>query len=259
MRHFVAWPAFNIQKSNATAREWARMGWKVAVAIDASIPELALHPQNVTCHIPPLRIKEWKGYYDCMAHLVRQLATLYAADIVACAAEGVLPDPQARAVVVGAAFATKFPNGFGCLQPTADPWRPEQSGDSANEIAKGRRMHATPSTLERCESPILGRPFIMEAYGGKGPWAEKYRQYFGDVELHDVASRMGVMWKNPQLLHKREHWSRFGGTMQPYQARNFDKWYEKDFAMYRARKYKDFPGSERKSKLLLPGNGIVMP
>lgn len=264
MINFACWPTADIQRSNATAREWARLGWQVAVCVDSVIPEHRITPATVTSHVPPLRVNQWRGYYDAMRALMRSLCLSYRADIVVAGADNILPDPDARAAVVGAAFASRFPNSMGVLQPVGEPWKPTASGDSAQPglDAPGRRMHATPSTLERCESPVLGRAFILETYGGQGPWHEGYKQYFGDVELFEVAKKMGVLWQNPALRHQRAHWSQSGGpSMKPYQTANYDRWYEADQAMLKARRYKLFEGAEaRRSAIVLPGaNGLALP
>lgn len=258
MRCFVCWPTVSITRSNDTAREWARMGWQVAVAIDADLPEWAVTPDKIVSHVPPLLVREWGGYYSAVSYMARALCLSHKADIVVAGADNIYPDPQAKAVVVGAAFATKFPNGFGVLQPIRDAYSVSRRGDSARDYMPGRSMHATPPTTERCESPVLGRAWILDMYQGKGPYSEKYRQYFGDVELHDVAQKMGVLWKNPQILHRRDHWARpGGGDMQPHQRANFDRWYEKDYAMYRARRHREFPESERRERSA--GGGLILP
>ena len=258
MISFVCWPAVSIKRSNETARAWARLGWKVAIAIDASIPEMAVRPDTVVSHVPPLRVKEWKGYYNTINFLAKALCNSFSADIVVCASDSILPSPEQKSFLVGGAFAQHFPNGFGVCQALGEVWKPEKRGSSGRDYMPGRLMHATPDSSERCESPILGRAWILEANKGKGPYSDKYAQYWADVELHDVASRMGVLWKNKAILHRQEHWSKPGGPpMEPYQVKNFDRWYEKDYAMYRTRRQKEFPDSER--GIGKPSNGLHLP
>lgn len=256
---YVAWPTCNLARSNKTAAVWLSMGYKVAIATEAPAEEVC----TAVASVPPLRIKAYEGYYPAMNALALPLVQHFRADIVIAGGDGILPFTLMRANDVGQVFAKKFPNSFGVMQPTAGSrWKPTGSGQGTQAWAQ-HRMHATPFNDERCESPWLGREFIRGVNGANGPYCGGYRQYFGDVELHDVAAMMGCLWRCPSVHQPSEHWAReHGPEMLPYQRHNFERDYEKDYALFRVRKSKRYPRPSEAEpnvdfgdrKLLLPGD-----
>lgn len=236
---FVAWPTANVFKSNMNAALWKAAGYKVAVATD--LPHTAL--KGIDASVPPLMTRRYEGYYKCMNAMTRMLVETFRADIVICAGDGIHPSTAARGHEIATFFAARFKNGFGVMQPVADNWVPGRAQSGSRPWAS-HRMHQTKPSDQRCESPWLGRTFIMEHNSGMGPYCDKYDQYFGDHELHDVASEMQVLWKQPNLAQESKHWSRDGGPdIADYQFKNFERSYEKDLATYRARKASNFPAA----------------
>lgn len=236
---FVAWPTANVPRSNKAARRWMEAGYKVAVATD--LPRHAV--RGIDASVPPLLIEKWEGYYNCMNFMARALCAQFRADIVVCAGDGIAPDPLRRGHDMAITFAAKFPSGFGAMQPVKGMWKPSASGGRAQPgMSDARRwLHATPATNQRCESPWLGRRFILEARQ-EGPYSGKYGQYFGDVELFRAAQRLGALWLRDDVEQPSQHWAQAGGPEQaPYQAANYDRHYEKDYAMFRAREHAGFP------------------
>jgi hypothetical protein len=75
------------------------------------------------------------------------------------------------------------------MQPTGDRW-------------------ANGSIDRFCGSPWLGRQFCQRMYQGKGPMFEGYLHMFGDEELQNVASRLGVLWQRRDLTHLHRHYFR---------------------------------------------------
>lgn len=260
---YVAWPVARVKKSNETFEAWKARGFKVAVVTDIFAPgDRGI--AGLKCDVPPLLMDQYDGYFRSMATLSHGLCKEYRADIVVFAGEGIYPDPSRSAHEVATTFAAKFPNGFGVMQPVGGIWKPSISGPEAQPGMGGgkRKMYVTPPSHMRCESPWMGRWFILNSYDGKGPYFGDYNQYFGDVELHDVAARMGVLWKREDLIQPREHWSRPGGPpMQQWQSNAFDRWYEKDWAMYRSRRQKGFPtsGAAGSATLIVPDKKIIVP
>lgn len=250
----VTWPTANVPVSNETAAVWQSMGYKVAVVAD--LPKDAMRGVKADLKWPMLGT--YQGYFRTMNELCKGLVKLYRADIVIAGSDMLLPVRDVRAAGLGAIFAEWFPSqGFGVMHPCADPWQPGTGGGYSQEMGYERRMHATPLSIERCEGAWLGRRFILEANGATGPFHGGYDHYFGDVELHDVAHRLGVLRSVPQVRQERIHWSRPGHpAIRDYQGKVFDRSYEKDFALWRARKAKEYPGS---SNLHLPTTGLVMP
>lgn len=254
---FVAWPTANVALSNECAKVWMGAGYKVAVATD--LPRTAI--RGIKASVPPLMIKEWKGYYGAVNALAFELVKDFRADVVIAGSDMILPCTDLRPAALGTAFAQRFPNeGMGVMLPVADSWVPEQSGGMAHKgMGYARKMHATPISRDRCEGAWLGRRFIRESLAWGGPFHEGYTQYFGDCELHDVAEKMGLLFKLETVRQQRIHWSRSGGPpIRDYQAKAFDACYEKDYALWRARRYRGYPGSK---PLLIPeGAGkIILP
>ena len=260
MRLCAVWPSINPKRSNETARLWIGQGYQVAIMTNGYMPVKAFLA-TVTG-----TAAEYKGYYQSVIVLAHMAIKEGRADVIIFAGDRISPPMHARAWQLGATFAAKFPNGYGVMQPMAAQWKPTISGLSAREemSAPNRRMHATPPSAERCESPWIGRRFVTEVYNGNGPYCSDYGQYFGDVELYEVARRMGVLWQRTDVVQEFDHWSKPGGpSMEDYQQANFDRWYEKDLATYRARRYKEFPGSGTggsvKADLITPSKKLILP
>ncbi len=252
-RIWVTWPTADLKKSDETARRWMARGYFVDIQVNIPRPPMGLEipgwkPPKITSvsALPPTYVP-WNGYYPTVNVAAYVLVMRYAADVVIAATDGTLPDPRYTADQLAGQFFGRFPNSFGVMQPTGDVWQPKLTGKSAQEEmdAFPRQMHATPQSDERCESPWLGRRFILNMNRGRAPFCPKYVHYFADVELHDVASKLGILWKRPDLVQERIHWSRMGGpTIAPYQESNFDRWYEQDLSMLKSRRALQYPDSQ---------------
>lgn len=233
---FVAWPTTNVFRSNQNCRRWREAGYKVAVATD--LPETVI--KGIDASVPPMVSKtRYKSYYAAMNSLCHGLVQRYKADVVIAAGDGIHPHPGIRGHDLAFAFKQKFPEGVGVMQPCAGAWAPNTTASGSQDWAK-HTMHATRRTDQRCESPWIGRKLI-EMTEGAGPWNPQYDQYFGDHELYDVMQRAECLWMNPQIHQNSEHWAAGQVPIRDYQIKNYERSYEKDWALYRARRYKDFP------------------
>lgn len=164
----------------------------------------------------------YRGYFLAVAELCRAIGP--AADIVVTGGDDMFPDPAAHANEVAKEFFQRFPDGFGIMQPTGD------------ELGGNERY---------CGSPWMGRGWIERAYGGAGPFWHRYFQFFGDVELGEIARKLGVLWLRPDLAQYHEHWSRPGGPAKTdYQCRNEQQHFRRDERIYRGRLVRNFPGHE---------------
>ena len=233
---FVAWPTTNVFKSNQNARRWRDAGYRVAVATDL--------PENVgrciDASVPPMVTQsKYTSYYKAMNALAHGLVKKYKADVVIAAGDGIHPHPGVRGHDIAFAFKEHFPNGFGVMQPCGGAWSPNTVASGSQDWAK-HTMHATRRTDQRCESPWVGRGIIEES-AGAGPWNGRYDQYFGDHELHDVMQTAGVLWMNPALHQNSEHWAAGQAPIKDYQIKNYERSYEKDWGLYRARRLAEFP------------------
>lgn len=81
---------------------------------------------------------------------------------------------------------------FGVMQPTGDRWGDRQG----------------PYVERVCSSPWMGREFCRRIYGGNGPLFEGYYHMGEDEELQAVATKLGVLWQRPDLIHFHRHWGR---------------------------------------------------
>ena len=215
---FVAWPTNNIARSNETAKAWAGLRYQVAVATELPIP-----PKDICAH-RVFNFTKYDGYYRSMNTVCQWLVREMKADIVVCAGDGIMPDTRYPAWGLGGMFVQKFPNGLGIMQAIGHRWQADRGPGQYN-------FHDWPSTERRCESPWIGREFILRAYGGRGPYSDAYAQYYGDAELHDVAQKMGVLWRNENVAQRSIHWSQVGGPEgTEAQHQNYVKHYENDCA-----------------------------
>jgi hypothetical protein len=87
---------------------------------------------------------------------------------------------------------------FGVMQPTGDKWGDRQG----------------PYIERVCGSPWMGREFCRRMYQGKGPLCEEYFHMFEDEELQHVATKLGVLWQRPDLIHLHNHWGRKRGMVE---------------------------------------------
>jgi len=122
---------------------------------------------------------------------------------------------------------------FGVMQPTGDLalW----PGSAIDKFAG---------------SPWMGREFCRRMYGGAGPLFGGYRHMFGDEELQEVATDLGVFWQRPDLIHLHRHWGRTpGGSRREnipafLDEVNSEEHWRESRALFQLRKSKRCPGHE---------------
>jgi nucleoside-diphosphate-sugar epimerase len=188
------------------------MGYKTAVLLDKGTGPVEA---DLILYADP-----WPGYYRSLIRLCRAIGQ--EADIVVTGGDDMWPDPRKRAEAIASEFFQKFPDGFGILQPTGD------------DLAGTDRI---------CGSPWLGREWIRRAYQGRGPVWGEYLGFFGDEELKNVSSSLGVLWQSPDLVQYHDHWSRAGGPPKTdYQGRNERLYWERDKALFHRRREAGWPG-----------------
>ncbi len=218
IRVVTVFPSCNPERA-ATARDrWRAKGYAVHVWVEESF--LASFEADSL-----VRSATYPGYWCAVNHLAKA-AVASGADIVVAIGDDMDPDPR-PAQDIGAEYLARFPDGFGVMQPTGDPL------DGTDRI---------------CGSPWLGRGWVEEAYGGAGPLWSGYKQFYGDEELLNVATKLGVLWQRKDLTQYHHHW--VGGRVQPmhYQTRNSGLYWEHDQKMFFGRKKATWPGHERATK-----------
>ncbi len=99
----------------------------------------------------------------------------------------------------------------------------------------------------------MGREFCLRVNQGNGPLWPEYFHMGCDEELQAVATKLGVFWQRPDLIHLHKHWGRAreGERLAPRErmpkflekANSAEEWnkYKKLFA---ERQAAGFPGSE---------------
>lgn len=134
---------------------------------------------------------------------------------------------------------------FGVMQPTGD--RFGESPNDPNPAMRGAYIDRVAG------SPWMGREWCKRINQGRGPLWPEYFHMGADEELQAIATKLGVLWQRPELLHHHAHWGRprEGERMAPSErmpeflkrANSGEEWaaYKNLFA---ERKAAGFPGAE---------------
>jgi hypothetical protein len=188
-----------------TAHTWAAAGYGVALWRDSAEPLVRCADIAIV------------GQYPGYAKAVNSLAKMVFAadpecDWIVAAGDDTTPDPDHLPWEIARQITAQFGNPyvmfhgsapdrivhptFGVVQPVGDPWRDVQ-GRIIERIAG---------------SPWLGREFCRRIYGGKGPLWPDFYHCFADEHLLNVATKLGIYWARPDLMHHHENWARKDGA-----------------------------------------------
>jgi hypothetical protein len=217
---WVVFPSATTIKADAAVDAWSARGYRTLIYQDIGA---------FACRADIVRFGRFPGYYRIINELV-EAALCEGADVVTCAGDDMLPDPDFTAEEIGTAYLKQFPNGEGVLQACGDPQGPDDRG-----VAAAARI---------CGSPTFGREWIMRSYKGNGPFYTGYHSYYGDEDLWNVAQAHQALWLAPQFIFKHLHWSFGHMERTPYQKRNSDQHWFSDAELFCNRKAMGFPGSE---------------
>jgi len=196
---WVAFPSCNPERASQVRDAWHIRGYSVAIA-----------SENEDC----LRYvehgileKEYQGYWKTSNRLCKELVER-GADIVVVGADDIYSDLRLSAQDIGEQFTKRFPDFFGVMQPTGDDLQ---------------------GTDKICGSPWIGKEFINQAYGGKGPYLDEFFQFYGDELMFEETKLACLLWQNPEIVQRHEHWTRKGGPNKlGYQERNSNRWWNHD-------------------------------
>lgn len=207
--------------------KWVERGYEVVVSQDRYRFEL---PSGVHC-VPPQR-DFYVGWPRSVNELVKLLLTNHDAwgkppDVFIAAGDDMRPDPVLTAQQMAERYLSRFPDGFGVMQPTGDDWT-----DSLGRIAE-----------RICGSPVFGAAWAARAYGGRGPLWDGYFNFYADEELLNVARKLGVLWQDRGTSHYHDHVSRTGKPNPETWTVTNARWAE-DEALFRIRRLADWPGCE---------------
>lgn len=188
---------------DSTLGEWTKAGYKIAVYIDHTDPEIECADFSVVSCTP------YQGYAVAVNALIAQVM-LRDTTCEWCITGGddVLPDPAhspeeiarecSEHFYIWAKNKSRIPieltetqaSTFGVMQPTGHRW-----GDR-----KGAYIDRV------CGSPWLGREWCLRAHQGRGPMHPGFAHMFGDQALQAIATKLGVLWQRSDLTHYHRHW-----------------------------------------------------
>ena len=224
MRLGVVWPTVRPLVAVETVSRWRDCGYFPLLMMNREVNQRAFKD---LCGIIVKDVYE--GYFrEC--NLLCGLMFKAGADVVVCAGDYVLPDPNIKADDIALKFGEKLIHSVG--QPFHE-----------------RR--------EPCWSPWVGRAFWASTYGGNGPFHFEYFQYAAGRELEAVAKKIGNYWET-DVIHQHQ---RECPAKDYYREHNLKEYREKDLALFRFREENGFEGASNDSKLLLPPNAgrIILP
>jgi hypothetical protein len=240
------------EEVNAVCSIWKRQGYSIALQRDPG-DTLSREVAEVIHYRP------YQGYAEAVNFLAAFVLDKFKeCDWIVAAGDDTTPDPNKRADEIAeecfehfrglhhADIAFDEPREsratrdatFGVCQPTGDASFGDAAGPYIERIAG---------------SPFIGREFCLRINQGKGPLNPVYFHMGVDEELMAVATKLGVFWQRPDLLHYHSNWGRprpgekYGqrSRMPAFleRANSPAEWakYKKIFA---ERKAAGFPGSE---------------
>lgn len=254
---------------------WRKQGYRVAVQRDPS--DVGVLHANIIFKRP------YAGYAEAVNYLSGQVLMMEPdAEWIVCAGDDTQPDAAHSADEIRWDCNRYFMNlwherpdcpdkgaiasrTFGVMQPTGDRWGDHQNTHThtAHRDGSGRcnqcghpkdhNRHQHGAYIDRVAgSPWMGREFCLRVNQGRGPLWPEYFHMGCDEELQAVATRLGVFWQRPDLIHLHKHWGRGEGgkmvdanTMPDFlkRANSLEEW-QRYKALFAQREAAGFPGSE---------------
>lgn len=247
---------------------WHERGYNVAMQRDKTENPSDLPTRGAWSSVEMVEFCPYSGYAEAVNHLALHVLKLdKEARWIVCAGDDTEPDAQHSAEEIAqqceeyflgdylqhnqsAHVAAKL-RTFGVMQPTGDRW---------GEDPKNNNPALRNALIDRVAgSPWMGREFCLRVNKGRGPLWQGWDGWDGyfhmgcDEELQAVATRLGVFWQRPDLIHLHKHWGRTeigeplpSASLMPEflkRANSGEEWrkYKKLFA---ERQAAGFPGSE---------------
>ncbi len=228
MNVWYAIPTANPPHAAEHLAAWRDMGYHVALLIDGGVRSVQLEADLI------LWRADWPGYPRACNQLFRAvLGGDRSGPIIVAGGDDMLPDPHRQAEDIAGEMLDHFPDNLGIMQPTGDAWQ-----------TRDERGRLGPAAERICGSAWMTYRFVLEFYGGSGPFWPAYRHYYFDEELKIVTERLGILWQRPDLKQEHHHWQRPGqyrrqrpGYLPDRQIWGTDK------EIFEARKAQDFPGA----------------
>jgi hypothetical protein len=238
---------------------WRERGYKIALWSDTRQDAEAKRPDWWQANSTDYHgsTDTYPGYASAVNHLVRCVLEFdHEAEWLVTGGDDIEPDANHSAEEIARECSEYFwhyfdaehrlptltieqATTFGVMQPTGDRY-------GADERHLGERGSAYIDRV--CGSPWMGREFCRRMYQGNGPLFEGYFHMGEDEELQAVATKLGVLWQRPDLIHFHRHWARKNkdrADMPKFleRANSAEEW-QKYKQIFAERKTAGFPGSE---------------
>ena len=234
MIHAVCYPAADPERAKVCALKWRNKGYEPFIMLDRGVvldPNLRDHdPSYGTVMEAP---DPFPGYYRVINSIVAA-AFKAGADLVTCIGDD-MDQPEQDAQQVADIYFNRFPDGFGVMQGIGDT-----KGEIKKDPVTGTMQH---NAGRVCGSPTFGRRWNDRAYGGKGPFCEEYAPFYGDEDLQNVAHMCGVLYQEPIINIKHNHWA-FGLAPKMWWHEKAQKQWTEMYKIFVVRKSQGFPGHE---------------
>jgi len=171
-------------------KAWHSLGYKVAVHVQQ--PDTLETVKRLGPCIDRIFYYSWEGLYKSYNKMIQVL--IGDNNVIVQASDDIYPDLNHTAKQLEGMFIERFPNLYGIMQPQGDKF--------------GNSMAAV--------SPWIGRNWIINEYGGAGPFYSKYNHYFGDEELFRLAKKKGVLYTPKKVTQYHDHWTRNKQSIPPH-------------------------------------------
>jgi hypothetical protein len=196
-------------------RAWRERGYLIALLRDDFEPDFLELADHV---VAPRRYQGWASAVNILARVVLEADP--ECRVLITGGDDVYPAPD-HVTFLEQQFVHHFNGTLGVMQPDGHlDWSP-----MAPQIAW---------------SPWLGREWCLRANGGKGPLWPEYFHGWADLELRQVASRLGLFWSRPDLTQRHE---KHTSGLRPGK-KHADEHGAADREVYGRRQRRGFPGHE---------------
>ncbi len=249
--------------------QWRERGYKIALWRDDFVLEGKPIPFEDTADM--VYFGQYLGYAESVNFLASKIMQVEpSCDWIVTGGDDTLPDPNHTADQIAAQCSEKFYTAIECACPPNRPaWSeipipsPCGSGKDAPSWKRWSTFGVMQPTGDRfaggsidriAGSAWMGREWCLRINQGKGPLWPEYFHMFEDEELQNVATKLGVFWQRPDLIHKHMHFQRESDAIDspavakpvpPHlvYANSKENW-DKMKAIFDWRKANGFPGHE---------------
>lgn len=212
------------EEADPVLKQWRERGYSIALFLDG------VRPYSDTPARADLRLytERYPGYAVACNSLIAEVMLMDSgAEWFVTGGDDVLPDPNHSAEDIAEQCSAHFYNSMELLYPPdkpkwayGGPWGEGGSGAQAGSYRAWATFGVMQPTGDRwgdkqgayidrvAGSPWIGREFAKRMYQGNGPYHHEYTHMGVDEELQAVATKLGVFWQRPDLIHEHRHWGK---------------------------------------------------